>query len=190
MNLYIADTHFGHSNVIRFDGRPFKDVDEMDHMLIQLWNGRVYEDDHVYIIGDFMHKSTRSAAWYLRQLNGHKHLVIGNHDKVTLDDSNAMKYFESVDKMMHVEDTYQGDRIQICMCHYPMLEWYRSHHGTWHIYGHIHNRREKTYEIMKDIDHALNAGAAVNNYTPASFRELVENNKRYIESGEGVQRWK
>ena len=29
MNLYISDLHFGHTNVIRFDNRPFADRDEM-----------------------------------------------------------------------------------------------------------------------------------------------------------------
>ena len=29
MNLYTSDLHFGHANVIRFDHRPFLDVDEM-----------------------------------------------------------------------------------------------------------------------------------------------------------------
>ncbi len=38
MNLYIADMHFGHGNIIRFDHRPFADSDEMDHVLIKLWN--------------------------------------------------------------------------------------------------------------------------------------------------------
>ena len=41
MNLYISDLHFGHTNVIRFDHRPFSDVKEMDHALIHLWNSRV-----------------------------------------------------------------------------------------------------------------------------------------------------
>ena len=41
MILYTSDLHFGHSSVIRFDHRPFADVDEMDHVMIELWNGRV-----------------------------------------------------------------------------------------------------------------------------------------------------
>lgn len=38
MNLYISDLHFGHSNVIDFDHRPFADRDEMDRVMISLWN--------------------------------------------------------------------------------------------------------------------------------------------------------
>ena len=91
MNLYISDLHFGHKNVILFDHRPFSDVDTMDHCLIQLWNSRVSADDDVYIVGDFCYRSGRTPDWYLRQLNGHKHLIIGNHDKATLDCENAAK---------------------------------------------------------------------------------------------------
>ena len=85
MILYTSDLHFGHSNVIRFDHRPFADRDEMDHVLIELWNGRVQPDDTVYIVGDLCHRSGHSADWYLRQLKGHKFLVLGNHDLPILD---------------------------------------------------------------------------------------------------------
>ena len=84
MNLYISDLHFGHSNVLNFDHRPFADRDEMDRVMISLWNSRVSADDHVYIVGDFCYRSGNTADWYLRQLKGHKHLVIGNHDGDTL----------------------------------------------------------------------------------------------------------
>ena len=38
MIYYIADMHFGHTNVLRFDNRPFSDTAQMDDTLIQNWN--------------------------------------------------------------------------------------------------------------------------------------------------------
>jgi len=60
-----------------------------------------------------------------------------------------------------------------------LIEWNKSRHGTWHICGRIHASRDSVYEFMKTLDHALNAAASINNYTPASFNELVRNNKRF-----------
>lgn len=34
MIYYIADNHFGHKNVIRFDNRPFADTVLMDEVLV------------------------------------------------------------------------------------------------------------------------------------------------------------
>ena len=52
-NLYIADTHFGHKNIIRFDSRPFATVDEMEEEMVKRWNIAVEPSDTVYILGDF-----------------------------------------------------------------------------------------------------------------------------------------
>lgn len=175
MNLYISDMHLGHSNVIGFDRRPFADRDEMDDCLIERWNARVSEDDHVYILGDFTYRSGRPASWYLERLKGHKHLVIGNHDRNTLKDENACRHFESIEIMQLVLD----EGKQIVLCHYPIAEWYNSRHGSYHIYGHIHNSKDATYEYMRTLDHAYNAAACINNYTPASFDEIVSNNAAF-----------
>lgn len=173
--LYTSDLHFGHKNVILFDHRPFLDVDEMDRTLIALWNMRVQKDDTVYILGDFCYKSSRAPEWYLRQLKGHKILVIGNHDGSTLDNPKAMHYFEDAKPMMHVID---GDR-QVQLCHFPIAEWNGEGHGSWHVYGHIHNRKAAAYEYMRTKDRALNAGCMLNGFAPVSFDELIRNNKRF-----------
>lgn len=109
MNYYIADTHFGHKNVIEFDKRSFENIAEMDRALITNWNSRVTDNDDVYIIGDFVYRSDKAVSWYCKQLRGRKHLILGNHDKLTDEDK---EYFVSIEKMMHITD----GKNQICAC--------------------------------------------------------------------------
>ena len=187
MNLYTSDLHFGHRNVISFDHRPFIDVDEMDHTIISLWNSRVSNDDDVYVIGDFSFKSDREYSWYLQQLKGHKHLVIGNHDRPMMQDARALSYFESVEHLAYVQDVYEHEHIDVFLCHYPLATWNRAKWGSWHIYGHIHGNRDEVSEYMSRQPHALNAWCGLTNWTPASFRELVEANRRYYGTQFSIQ---
>jgi hypothetical protein len=39
--------------------------------------------------------------------------------------------------------------------------------------------KNEEYEFMKTRPNALNAGACINNYTPASFDELIRNNAAF-----------
>lgn len=47
-SFVLADTHFGHANVIKYDNRPFADVNEMDNKMIQNWNSVVKPSDTIY----------------------------------------------------------------------------------------------------------------------------------------------
>ena len=178
MNFYISDLHLGHKNVIRFDNRPFADVQEMDRVILQLWNTRVQRDDHVYIVGDFTYKGTVKPEEYLRKMRGHKHLIIGNHDRDLLHNDAAMSYFDSADHILFLLDE---EYRQIVLCHYPMAEWAGSRRDSWLIYGHIHSHRDETYAFMKTRERALNAAACINHYMPVSFAELLRNNRLFQE---------
>lgn len=177
--FYISDLHFGHQNVIKFDHRPYADTDEMDRDMIRKWNNRVGKDDDVYVVGDFAFRSGYDPAWYLQQLSGHKHLIVGNHDGKMLKNKNAMKYWETVDNLTSIQD---GDK-SIILCHFPILEWNQMRH--WHllVYGHIHaNTEDDTYKIMKQYrPYAYNAAACINGYQPVLLDELIANNKKFQE---------
>ncbi len=177
MIYYIGDLHFGHENVIKFDRRLFNSVEEMDKTLIERWNRKMSKEDVVYVVGDFAYRNEKPFSWYLRQLQGKKYLIVGNHDNKLLEDSFAISYFESVDKMCHVKD---GGK-HICLCHYPLAEWYGMYRGTYHIYAHIHNSINATFQFMRTLDRALNCGVAVNGYEPVTFQEMEQNNVRFRE---------
>ena len=72
MIYYIADMHFGHTNVLRFDNRPFPDTAQMDDTLIQNWNGRVTSDDTVYVLGDAFWKNEENSIRIMERLQGQK----------------------------------------------------------------------------------------------------------------------
>ena len=79
----IADLHFGHENIIKYESRPFNNADEMDSRLIELWNSTVGSNDLIYVLGDFtLSRRMDVIRDLVKRLNGRKILVMGNHDTV------------------------------------------------------------------------------------------------------------
>lgn len=99
MIYYIADMHFGHKNVLRFDKRPFADTDLMDEVLIHNWNEHVTDDDTVYVLGDAFWKNEENSVKIIQRLNGHKHLIRGNHDRVH---SRLRFHWESIEQYAEI----------------------------------------------------------------------------------------
>jgi len=173
MIFFTSDLHLGHANIIRHCNRPFATVDEMDEVLIDNWNAKVSKGDTVYILGDLMFRNKRPAEEYLSQLNGKKHLVVGNHDKAWMKKVDLSRWFESVEMMRFFSD---GQR-KITLCHYPMMSWPFSNHDGWLIYGHIHENTDMDYwPLIERSAYMLNAGVDINGFAPVSFEEMEENN--------------
>ena len=59
--FYISDLHIDHANILGFDNRPFKDVEEMNNELIHRWNDVVSDGDLVYILGDMFWCAPKKA---------------------------------------------------------------------------------------------------------------------------------
>lgn len=172
-NYYISDLHLGHANIIRLCNRPFASVEEMDHALIDNWNARLHQNDHIYIIGDFSYKSACPVSKYLDELKGHKHLIIGNHDGKWMCHFDIDGYFESVDEQLEIFDGSRG----VIMNRYPLMTFPRKRYM---VYGHIHaNKPDSCWPVLQRYDHALNASVEVNEYMPVTLDELIVNNKRW-----------
>ena len=166
-----GDLHLGYFPILHDTARPFTGVPEMDEALISNWNARVGADDSVYIVGDFSYNGGEAPTQYLSRLNGHLHLIRGNHDTGLNHAERLLDYCDSVTDFLEIDD----GGTHILLCHYPILH----EKGGYMIHGHIHNQRNHAYEILKTLPRVLNAGVDINFYRPVPLDELVENNRKY-----------
>ena len=76
-----ADLHFFDEDIIRYENRPFKSVEEMNETLIKNWNDRVDPEDIVFVLGDVSAGDREETSEIIHRLKGHKILIMGNHDR-------------------------------------------------------------------------------------------------------------
>ncbi len=84
MIFFTSDWHFFHKSIIKYCSRPFKSEKEMRDVLIRNYNEVVKKGDTCFVIGDSAMLGT--SQWErlkgtIKQLNGTKHLIFGNHDE-------------------------------------------------------------------------------------------------------------
>lgn len=186
MNYFIADLHFGHKNVLSFDARPFKTIEDHDVVLITNWNDTVGLDDDVYILGDISWYNATKTIEIFKQLNGKKHLIVGNHDSKLIKNKELQKEFEEICDYKEL-DIGKGN---ICvLSHYPIPCFKSHYYGAYHLYGHVHNSFE--WNMMKRIKYELeelytvpcnmyNVGCMIDymGYSPRTLDEIVNANVR------------
>lgn len=131
--FYISDTHFGHTNVLKFEKkyRPFKTIEEHDEELITRWNRRVGKRDVVVHLGDVAFRPNTVLDQVMPLLNGIKKLVIGNHDHASID--LYLKYFTKVRSC--IEDKGNG----IIFSHYPIHPSQLEFRYGLNVHGHVHH---------------------------------------------------
>lgn len=186
MYYYISDLHFGHENVIRFDGRPFDNVDDMELWVKSRWNSKIKNSDTVFILGDFSFEKTEKTGEILRSLNGKKVLIIGNHDKSAL--ANA-ELFEKVTPYLEVVDP--TCKRKVVLSHYPIPFYNCAHKQGVMLYGHVHNTVDwKLTEEIKKIVVANGVPCAMYNtgcmlphmnYEPQTLKYIMQNDKGWRE---------
>lgn len=185
---FISDLHqqFGHKNILSYDNRPFKTIEDHDEALINNWNSVVGSDGTVWILGDFSWYGAEKTIEIFNRLNGTKNLCIGNHDHKPLKDKRVRDLFNEVCdyKELKISNTC------IVLCHYP-IPCYNSHFYGWlHFYGHVHNSfewnmMERTqYEMTVLYDkqcNMINVGCMMTymEYTPRTAEDILARYKDY-----------
>jgi calcineurin-like phosphoesterase family protein len=181
---FTADLHLGHGNIIRYCLRPFLSpaeneraqhdprgrwrvsedtVRRHDDALIDAINAEVKEQDTLWILGDFCWGRIDVAQSYRERIHCRNvNLVWGNHDHRSI----RPLFGEAWEQGMIVVEGQD-----IWLNHYPLRSWDRSFHGSWSLYGHVHNRLTTEDEanprwLTKDV------GVDACDYRPWSFEQM------------------
>ncbi|MFH1895686.1 MAG: 2'-5' RNA ligase family protein [archaeon] len=161
--FFISDLHLDHSNIIKFTNRPFKNVNQMNDVIVNNWNSTVTDKDKVYFLGDMAFgKGSRKTSYWLEKLNGNTVFIEGNHEEVGNTESYSSAY--------NVVLKYKGKKF--LLVHDPALkpkEW-----NDWIIHGHKHNNDLVNYPLINKRNKTINVSAELLAYKPINFNEIMK----------------
>ncbi len=149
----VSDTHFGHSNIIKYCDRPFQSAEHMDEVLLYNWNQTVKPQDKVYHLGDVYFKNPE----ILKHLNGHLRLILGNHDDGL--DQVLRKRFEKIMVWRHFKE------FGLLLTHVPVHSGTLNEKIPKNIHGHIHQN------LINDTRYR-NVCVEKTDYRPINIEEL------------------
>ncbi|HRA10067.1 MAG TPA: hypothetical protein PKX31_00265 [Chitinophagaceae bacterium] len=136
MNYFTADLHWGHERAINFPGRKGFTVQSWIDHTSSIINEKLTKHDRLYILGDFAFGQRKEFMKY-RQLIQIKDvwLIVGNHEPAISICQEVFGYRFRI--------TYETKvcGVPTILFHYPILYWNKSHHGSYHLFGHVHSQR-------------------------------------------------
>lgn len=162
---FTSDTHFNHKRTLELSRRPFRNVEEMNEVLIENWNHVVGKDDVVFHLGDF------GDYEFSKYLNGEIILLFGNYERkdiskgVITEEELVSKYnFRKVYTEKIVQ--YDVDGEVFYLVHEPVhAEAVKDELNSFYLYGHVH----KLQMVKKN---GLNVGVDCHNFTPISLDDV------------------
>jgi calcineurin-like phosphoesterase family protein len=177
---FTSDWHLGHSNIIRYFDRPFRDAEHMNEELIARHNAVVGPYDTVFDVGDFS-LNERMVRETLPRLHGHRILVCGNHDKCFRVHHRAAywtaKYLEWGFAEVHQQCSLLIEGQSVLVDHFPYvgdsrhevryMEMRPVDDGRWLIHGHVH-------QLWQQRGRMLNVGCDVWDYRPVHLDVIAD----------------
>ncbi len=167
----IADTHFGHRNIVKFQQRP----ESHESIMLSNWIERVHEHDQILHHGDvFLGPKGTWRRWALicSRLPGHKYLILGNHDKAPLD------LYELAGFTIIPPFVADG----VAFTHRPIsAHWPLELDEPWeiNIHGHVHGNgvgwgHERSGDTLIEGAEYINVSVEVRDLAPVQLGGLVD----------------
>lgn len=190
MALFLSsDHHFWHANVIKYCGRPYFNVEQMNEDLVYRHNEVVGPEDRFICLGDFSFAG-RSVELYSSRLNGKKELVPGNHDPIHPYNKHQkkatkqgkpdewQKFYERLGWKVHpIVTTLEVPGLATFnLCHMPYdtgtfdaryVDFIAKDDGRWLLCGHVHEKWIKRGRM-------INVGVDVHDYKPVSIERIAQ----------------
>lgn len=151
-----SDYHFDHINILKYDNRPYSNIDDMKEDIISKHNELVHPDDDFFFLGDFCFNES-TAESLLKSLNGRKFFIKGNHDNKKM-----IELYKKYGTYLGEQASYiKIDDHKVVFNHFRMFVWDQSHRGAVHFYGHSHGSLKQ-----HDIGRSQDLFIGDNNYYP------------------------
>lgn len=167
--LFTSDDHFFHKRICEYTGRPYSSVEEMNEALINNWNKEVKPTDTIYNVGDFSFGSYQETKDVIKRLNGHKHLILGNHDKIIAKNRYEFlreKLFDSIQDYLEVK----VDKQLFILFHFGLRVWHHGHRNSIHLFGHSHSSLSP---LGKSVDVGVDCKEITSEYRPVHIEEVL-----------------
>lgn len=177
MDYFTSDLHFNHKNICagvsQWDDsdsvRPFDSLEEMNATIIDNINATVKPSDNLFILGDFAFGDKREIPSLRYRIKCENlYFIYGNHDKSIQENKEYQNLFKWCRYYQEITTVAPSGKKKICLFHYAMRVWNKSHHGAWHLYGHSHG------SLGLDEGFSLDVGVDDHEFYPWSIDEIDE----------------
>lgn len=143
----------------------------MNYAILTKWNDLITDEDEVYILGDSMLNNTEGGIAILKQLNGKKYYIYGNHD--TNDRIKAMKAALPEITFLGWSYMLRINKKQFYLSHFPTItrtiDDNPNKQGVINLYGHTH----QTDNFYNNNPYMYHIGMDSHNLAPVSLDEIL-----------------
>lgn len=177
----MSDLHIGHNQEFIYKKRRFQSIEEHNQALIEKIKACIGEDDDFYILGDLALGDLDAASAWLRQIPGHVHIILGNHDT-----DRRVEFYESLGWDVQFATVIRWGKQRFYLSHYPTNT---SNEGedilslaTVSLYGHTH--QNWTWCSDQPFSYCVCPEAIGNR--PIEIKEIIENLKQNLAMKESM----
>lgn len=175
MIYFTSDWHFFHNRPFIYEPRGFSSVEEMNETIIKNHNKIVKTNDIIYCLGDCMLNDNQKGIECINRLNGHKRIILGNHD------TNArIELYKTLPniEVLGYADIIKYNGYHFYFSHYPTITSnYDENRPLKQIILSLHGHTHDCRKFYQDNPTMYNVALDAHNNTPVSIDQIIEDIK-------------